>query len=52
MTGALGRLLKFRVTARHREDETSAMMTVAGHFIGAVTRAVVQSSPRGKAGGA
>lgn len=52
VTGALGRLLKLRVTARHREDETPAMMTVVGHFIGAVTRIVVQAPPRGRAGAA
>ena len=47
VTGALGRLLKVRVTARHSDDETSAMMTVVGHFIGAVTRTVVQASSQG-----
>ena len=52
VTGALGRLLKLRVTARHREDETPAMMTVVGHFIGTVTRTDVQEFSRAKSGAA
>ena len=50
VNGALGRLLKLRVKARHHEGETPAMMTVVGHFISAVARTIVQPSLRGKFG--
>lgn len=42
VTGLAGRLLKFRITARYREQETPAMMTVVGHFIGGVVRSLAQ----------
>ena len=50
VTGALGRLLKLRLTTRRREDDKPDMMKVVNHFIGEVTRTIVQASMRGRFG--